>query len=101
MMPSKPVQKICTTKLITNQIILGKTTKTDTHTIIMDPYMIIPGPEQLQIYPYDEAILGKKLDMIKVPNDTTIYSTEAVQKIKDIYLEDRIGLAKPDTGIIT
>jgi hypothetical protein len=99
-MPSKPKETVAITKLITNQIILGKTTRTTDFTIINDPYMIIPGVEQLQIYPYDEAILGKKLDVIKVHNDTVIYSTEAEDKIKNIYLEDKMGLEKTDQSII-
>jgi len=98
-MPSE-LEVVSITKLITNQIILGKTTRNDTHTIINDPYMIIPGVEQLQIYPYDEAILGKKLEQIKVHNDSVIYCTEAETKIKNIYLEDKIGLEKSDQSII-
>jgi len=88
------------TKLITNQIILGKTTETETHITITDPYMIIPSVSELQIFPYDEAILGKKLEEIKVPIDNTIYTTEAPQKIKTIYLEDKMNLVTPDKKII-
>ena len=88
------------TKLITNQIILGKTTETETHITITDPYMIIPSVSELQIFPYDEAILGKKLEKIEVHKDNIIYTTEAPEKIKTIYLEDKMNLVTPNKKII-
>ena len=80
------------TKLITNQYIIGKTTSENTNITIYQPYMVIPDPSGIQIFPYDEAIIGKQLDEITIELDSTIYSTETGQELTNTYLTAISGI---------
>jgi hypothetical protein len=88
------------TRLLTNQIILGKTEVSGDELIIRDPYTIIPGPEQLQLYPFDEAIIGYKLEKITVKSSNVLYSTKAKQDLIDVYLRDKTDIDLPEKKII-
>jgi hypothetical protein len=80
------------TKLITNQYIIGKTTEENMGITIYEPYMLIPDPNGIQIFPYDEAIIGVKLEEITIGIDTTIYSTKVNQELQNTYLQAISGI---------
>ena len=88
------------TKLITNQMILGKTTINQDTTIIEDPYMVVPTPEGIQMFPYDEAVLGTTLDQMTLNNINIIYSSEVGTSLKDTYLETKTGIEIPKKSLI-
>ena len=88
------------TKLITNQYIIGKTTQKDNKTTIYDPYMVIPSPDGIQMFPYDEAIIGKKLEVMEINNDNIMYTTEVGAQLRNIYLQDKSGIETNNQLII-
>ena len=85
-------QTVKLTKLITNQYIIGKTTETSTTITIADPYMVIPDPSGIQLFPYDEAIIGQKLDFINVDVSNSLYCTEVGADLRNTYLTDKSGI---------
>ena len=85
------------TKLITNQYIIGKTIQANNTTTIKDPYMVIPDPMGIQMFAYDEAIIGKKLEMITVDNSNVMYCTEVGQDLRNTYLTSLSGLEVDET----
>ena len=80
------------TKLITNQYIIGNTTQSNNTITIEDPYMVIPDPAGIQMFPYDEAIIGQKLDFISIPENTALYCSEVGQDLRNTYLQDKTGI---------
>jgi len=89
------------TKLITNQMIIGKTTHSGNITTIEQPYMVVPDPSGIQIFPYDAAILGRELEYITVSNDSTIYSSEVGEELRNNYLTAISGITlEPEKKII-
>ena len=85
------------TKLITNQYIIGKTTQENNKTIIFDPYIVIPSHDGIQIFPYDEVIIGKKLEVMEINNDNIMYTTEVGTQLRNTYLQDISGIENTET----
>ena len=93
--------KVKLTKLITNQYIIGKTTYSGNLTTIEKPYMVIPDPAGIQMFSYDEAIIGKPLDYIVVNNNNLLYSTETGQELQNTYLKAISGIeTEPEKKLI-
>ena len=90
--PEKPTYETKLTKLITNQFIIGKTSTLNKITTITQPFMVIPDPNGIQIFPYDEAIIGKKLEKMTIANDNIMYSTEVGQELQNLYLTTISGI---------
>lgn len=100
-MLNKPETTVKLTKLITNQYIIGKTTPENMGITIYQPYMVIPDPSGIQIFPYDEAIIGKKLSEMVIPLDATLYSTETGQELTNTYLTAISGIeVEPEKKLI-
>ena len=88
------------TRLITNQLIIGKTTTTQNSYTIEQPYEVIPTAEGVQIIPLDEHILGKKINLIQISQDNTIYSNECSQDLGNSYLSTISGIQLEDNKLI-
>ena len=80
------------TKLITNQMIIGKTTHSGNITTIEQPYVVVPDPAGIQIFPYDAAVLGRELEYITVDNSNTLYSSEVAEELRNNYLTAISGI---------
>lgn len=80
------------TRLITNQLIIGKTTTSSTSFTIESPYEVIPTQEGVQLIPLDEHILGKKIQLINIAINNTIYSNECSQELTNSYLSTISGI---------
>ena len=80
------------TKLITNQMIIGKTTHSGNITTIEQPYVVVPDPAGIQIFPYDAAILGRELEYITIDNSNTLYSSEVSEELRNNYLTAISGI---------
>jgi len=88
------------TRLITNQLIIGKT---ETHTndiLITDPYEIIPTAEGIQMLPFDEHILGVKIEHLEVLNTNILYSKECSAELRNTYLSGLTGLELSNNQLI-
>ena len=79
------------TSLINGKYIIGKTTYSGNLTHIEDPYQLIPDPNGLQMLPFDEWILGRKIQVISLDNRDVIYSEETGSELKNLYLESLLG----------
>ena len=89
------------TKLITNQLILGKTTVSNNTITIQNPYEAIPTAEGVQIIPYDQHITGVKITNITLSSSNTVYSNEVSQELSNLYLTQISGIiAEPKKELI-
>ena len=89
------------TKLITNALIIGKTYQSGNIVHIEKPYECIPTEGGLQLIPYDEHILGKKLDQISISNNNIVYTVEPGQDTANAYLSAISGIVpEPKKDII-
>ena len=87
------------TRLITNQIIIGKTTN-EGDIFIEDPYEIVPGEDGLKMIPMDKYILGVTLGSITIYHNNAIYSQEPDEALRNTYLETISGIELPEQKII-
>jgi len=94
------MSKIKVTKLINNQYIIGKTCESAGFLNIEDPYQLVPDIQNISMLPYDEWILGKKIQTISISIDNIIYSEEPSEALKNTYLESLTGLEIPDNQLI-
>ncbi len=93
--------EVMLTKLVTNQYIIGKTSQSGNIVNINKPYMVIPDPNGIQMFPYDEAIIGIPLEYINVYNENTLYTTPVGQELKNTYLQSISGIeTEPDKKLI-
>jgi len=83
------------TRLITNQIIIGYTQQNNETVTIKNPYVVIPEAQGIQMYPFDEAIIGNVLESIDISLLNILYSTPAGTLMKDTYLEHKTGIEIP------
>jgi len=93
-------EEILCTKLITNQMILGKTKRTGKLIKITKPFAIIPDPSGIKIFPYDQAILGKEIEEITIPITNTIYVNEISTELRNTYLSAISGITENKKSII-
>jgi hypothetical protein len=98
--PKRPEPTVALTKLITNQLILGKTSTFNGEVFIEQPYEGIPTPDGLQIIPYDEHITGVKIESISIPESNTIYTNEVSQELSNLYLTQISGIDIPKPSLI-
>ncbi len=89
------------TRLITNDIIIGKTTEQEQDIVITDPYSLQMGAEGMSISPLDYAIVGKTIPEITIKNINVMYSVEPIQEMSNSYLKALSGIEEPNQEIIT
>ena len=90
------------TRLITNQLIIGKTTpNTSANTYIIEqPFEVIPTVDGVQMIPLDAHILGKEIQVIEVSKNNTLYSNECSQELQNTYLKTISGIETDDKKLI-
>ena len=86
------LKEVQLTRLITNQLIIGKTYQSGNIVTIEEPYECIPTAEDVQIIPFDKHILGKDLDYVQVYNTNTIYSSLVSDDLRNTYLTTISGI---------
>ena len=87
------------TRLITNQLIIGKTSN-EGDIFVEDPYELLVSPEGIGMIPMDEHILGVKLGSLSLDPKNVIYSTEPAGNLKQQYLETLTGIEIPKKSLI-
>ena len=87
------------TRLITNQLIIGKTSN-EGDIFIEDPYEVLVTQEGIGMIPMDEHILGIKLGSITIDAKNVIYSQEPSGTLKSQYLETVSGIEIPEKKLI-
>ena len=73
--------------------------KYENHSLV-DPYQIIMGAEGIQLVPFDEWILGRKINPIDLDHSHILYIQEPDRKLKDVYLEALTGIETKKSDII-
>lgn len=88
------------TRLITNQLIIGKVEESSAKIIIEQPFEVIPTVDGIQMLPLDEHILGTKLNIIEIPQQNVLYCNECAQDITNSYLTSISGIEVPEKTLI-
>jgi len=88
--PETPTVQL--TRLNTNQLILGKTTATNTQITILEPYEGIPTEGGLQIIPFDQHICGVKLNLVTIQKNNCIYTNDVSKELANLYLTQISGI---------
>ena len=67
---------------------------------LKNPHQIIATPDGIQMVPFDEWILGKKIESINLDNSKVLYIEEPDKKLQEAYLQSVTGIETPKSEII-
>jgi len=95
------MKEVQLTRLITNQLIIGKSYQSGNIVTIEDPYECIPTQEGIQMLPFDQHITGKVIPYVQVYNNNTLYTALVSDDLRNKYLTTISGIIpEPEKKII-
>jgi hypothetical protein len=66
-----------------------------------NPYQLIPTATEIQLIPYDEFIIGRKIENITLPSSIVIYLETPSDELQNAYTKAVTGIELPSQSIIT
>jgi len=95
------MKEVQLTRLITNQLIIGKSYQSGNIVTIEDPYECHPTAEGIQMIPFDKHIIGKDLPYVQIDNSNTLYTSPVSDELRNLYLTTISGIIpEPEKKII-